>query len=459
MAKARNRMVLSSLTARDEWEESYNGFIDELFSGNVILMIGKAFSLNVLAIDEVTNEFIYRDFATQNNSVPSVYDYILDILNYNYGSDAQSLNDLSYDDRFINKETKNNINIYSEIRRVIDKAEFSINDVNPLLIKLINTGLFKFVVTTSFDPLVEIAMKEKWGEGLRVLSVSDTDIDCRDIKDEFDFTHPCLYYLFGSATKKNQKFVVTDNDALDMISFWQSSMASSNLIKNISEKNILTLGCDYDDWLFRFIWHMLRKRANNQKERSCVADFNISPKLEHYLKQHNVLIQKEIDEFVQRVLMEVHNSTQSLSTIPQKSVDIFISYSRADKSFAQAIYRKLCDKGFSVWFDLFNLGGKGKQYMEEIYRTIDNSKWFIPILSPNIKKQTKEFHPYRLEWDRASKQQIGRGVNYCRPICIGGFDINSAWKNGDIPMWLNDLDCWNIVGDNSLEDFINSINH
>ena len=450
-------MILSALGARDEWEDSYNQFMDELLSGNVILMVGKAFSLNILAKDESTNEFIYKDIPTIGEKEPTVQDYILDILNYNYGTDAQSLNDLSYDERFINQETRNNLNIYGEIRRVIENADFSLSDVNPLLCKLIESGLFKFVITTSFDPLVEIAMKNKWGEGLRIMSVNDNNIDQRDIKDEVDFTHPTLYYLFGSASKKNQKFIATDNDALDMICFWQRSMAGSNLIKCLSEKNLLTLGCDYDDWLFRFIWHLLRKRANNQLERSCVSDFSISANLERYLRQHNVLIQREINVFINRLLAEVRDS-EALGRIPQQPIDVFISYSRADLAVAQSLYKKFSEKGFVVWFDLNDLGGRGKKYMDEICRTIDSCKYFVPILSPNLISQKKDFHPYRLEWARAEQQQYGRGVTYARPLCIDGFDLYSGGRDAELPLWMTDVDCWVIKDASSLDDFVASFN-
>jgi len=453
MAKARNKMQLTSLNAQDEWEEGFSRFIEEVISGNVILIIGKAFELNLKAQDSETGDEVYRELS-------SFYDYILDVLNMNYRTEAKSLNDLAYDDRFINIETGNSVNVYGEIRRVIDKSCLSIEDVNPKLVELIKTGLFRFVVTTSFDPLVQIAMEEVWGDSLRIMSVRDKNVDNRDIKNELDLNVPTLYYLFGSAMVPGQKYVVTDNDAIEMITYWQSSMAESKFLEIMSRKHILALGCDYDDWLFRFIWYLLRG-GNKPNEHSCVADFSINENLEHYLKLHNVLINKRVNELWERIIEDIKVKTSSLNQIPSSPIDIFISYSRADIESAQQLYTCLASKGLKVWFDLYNLGGRGGNFMEDIYRAIDQSKCFILILSDNIdlQKEKEEYHPYRLEWERARNQQIGRGGGFCRPVCINNYNVNEGWSKGVIPLWIKDSDCWpnsNSI-DASLESFAEDV--
>lgn len=453
MAKARNKMHLASLNAQDEWEEGFSRFIEEVISGNVVLIIGKAFELNLEAKDSESGDAVYQGLS-------SFYDYILDVLNMNYRTEAKSLNDLAYDDRFINRETGNAVNVYAEIRRVIDKSCLSIEDVNPRLIELIKTGLFRFVVTTSFDPLVEIAMREVWGDSLRIMSVRDRNIDNRDIKNEHDLSVPTLYYLFGSAMIPGQKFVVTDNDAIEMIAYWQSSMSGSKFLEKMYHKHILALGCDYDDWLFRFIWFLLRG-GNKPNEHSCVADFSINENLEHYLKLHNVLINKKVNELLGRILNDIKAKTSALHGIPTAPIDIFISYSRADIEYAQQLYSYLSSKGLNVWFDLQNLGGRGRNFMEEIYRTIDNCRCCVLILSGNIdiQKEKDEYHPYRLEWERAREQHIGRGGGFCRPICINDYNVSDAWSRGILPLWIKDLDCWlnNQSTENSIESFANDV--
>lgn len=453
MAKARNKMQLSTLNAQDEWEEGFSRFIEETVSGNVVLIIGRSFELNLKAKDSEAGDEVY-------SGLSSFYDYVLDVLNMNYRTDAKSLNDLAYHDRFINQETGNSVNIYGEIRRVINKSCLSVEDVNPKLIELIKTGLFRFVVTTSFDPLVEIAMKEMWGDNLRIMSVRDRNVDNRDVKNEQDFNRPTLYYLFGSAMVPGQKFVVTDNDAIEMITYWQSSMAESKFLEIMNRKHILALGCDYDDWLFRFIWYLLRG-GNKPNEHSCVADFSINDSLEHYLKLHNVLINREVDTLWERIINDIKARTGTLHQVPVAPIDVFISYSRADSDSAQQLYNHLTSKGLKVWFDLYNLGGRGCNFMETIYRAIDNSRCCVLILSDNLDlhKEKEEYHPYRLEWERAKEQQIGRGGGFCRPVCINSYNVNDGWSKGVIPMWIKESDCWpnTQIVDTSLESFATDV--
>ena len=460
MAKARSRMHMAMPNAQEEWEDGFSRFMEEVIAGNVVLIVGKAFALNVDAEDSVTKEKVYESIPHVKNVNPTFYDYILDVLNMNYGTNTKSLNDLAYDDRFINPDTGNIVNIYSEIRRVIENACLTVEDVNPQLIELIKTGFFRFVVTTSFDPLVEIAMREMWGDNLRVMSVRDKNVDNRDIKSEKEFSDPTLYYLFGSATASGQKYVVTDSDAIEMITYWQSSMVASKFLEIMSRKHILTLGCDYDDWLFRFIWYLLRG-GSKPNEHSCVADFSINDNLEHYLKLHNVLINKNVHELGRRVIDEIGRLANNLNQIPAKPIDVFISYSRADIESAQQLYQCLKSKGLNVWFDLYNLGGRGSNFMEDIYRAIDQSRCFVMILSDNIdqQKENEEFHPYRQEWDRAQLQNVGRGGGFCRPICLNGYNVNEGWFKKIIPLWVKELDCWpNHKGmDGSLEAFAEDV--
>ena len=46
--------------------------------------------------------------------------------------------------------------------------------ISPELVSLLETRLFRFVMTTSFDGMVETVMKQIWGEGrLRVVNIAD----------------------------------------------------------------------------------------------------------------------------------------------------------------------------------------------------------------------------------------------------------------------------------------------
>ena len=146
---------------------NFNTFIEEIKNGNVLLMIGRAYEAN--------SGVFQGDF----------YDYILRELNSIAGTENLDFSDLNHDNRFLfDKENHNHIrSLHEEIIRIIEKNEYSAcDDVQYGLLKLLKTGLFRFVFTTTFDPLVEIAMKETFGT-VRVMNIYDKEN--RDIKTEF----------------------------------------------------------------------------------------------------------------------------------------------------------------------------------------------------------------------------------------------------------------------------------
>ena len=99
---------------------------------------------------------------------------------------------------------------------------------------------------------------------------------------------------------------------------------------------------------------------------------------------------------------------------------MFISYSRSDSAFVEALYEALTKKGLNVWYDKMNLTDGGK-FMDEIKRAIQTAKYFLPILTTNVGKEKDEPHVYRNEWDIACGVGIGR--TYIIPVSEKHFDF------------------------------------
>jgi formylglycine-generating enzyme required for sulfatase activity len=64
---------------------------------------------------------------------------------------------------------------------------------------------------------------------------------------------------------------------------------------------------------------------------------------------------------------------------------VFISYSRKDIKFVERLVADLQSTGFTAWYDLSGLEG-GTQWEKEIQDAIDQSQFFMAILSPNSLK-------------------------------------------------------------------------
>lgn len=414
--------------------DGFSAFIEEIKEGNVLLMVGHAFEAN--------REAFEGDF----------YDYLLRELNELSGTKGLDFSDLSFDNRFLlDKENHNHVrSIHDEIVNLIESNEYCVEeDVSNNLLRLIKTGLFRFVFTTSFDPLVEIAMRKQFGT-VRVMNIYDKSN--RDISSIVDFEIPTIYYLFGKAEqpKDNEvrkKFVATDNDALEVLRKWQLDMSNSTLLKYTADKYILTLGCTQDDWLFRFIWYTM-KGESGKLSRGMISGHEGSESLHHYLKMNHILIDNNPDDLVDKIINSI-GVNNIVWELPPSHCDVFISYSRADSSIVEQLYDDLTSRGLKVWYDKLNLGGRhGGYFMPILREAIDTSLFFIAILSKSISAQSKEPHVYRREWEWAKELKFGLTADCrCYAAYADDYDINER-KYMDGLGWLADIDNYEFSHDN-----------
>ncbi|MBW4520223.1 MAG: TIR domain-containing protein [Scytolyngbya sp. HA4215-MV1] len=73
--------------------------------------------------------------------------------------------------------------------------------------------------------------------------------------------------------------------------------------------------------------------------------------------------------------------TESLRQPPATSLDVFISYSRADSELARRLNDELQTRGKTTWFDQESIAS-GADFQQEIYRGIESADNFLFILSP-----------------------------------------------------------------------------
>ena len=73
---------------------------------------------------------------------------------------------------------------------------------------------------------------------------------------------------------------------------------------------------------------------------------------------------------------------ESLEQPPESSIEVFISYSRANSDFARKINEALQIQGKTTWFDQESIAS-GANFQQEIYRGIENSHNFLFIISPD----------------------------------------------------------------------------
>ena len=309
--------------------------------------------------------------------------------------------------------------------------------------KLLRTKFFRVVLTTTFDRYLENVMREIWGSELRVMSIYDEggafDIDKKEqSSDEFD-VRPTLYYICGRVNSKGKKFVATENDAIEVVARWFSEKAPACLLNNIRLKGLISVGCKFDDWLFRFFWYVLRKDINpidsSRKDAVAVSFSSESgQKLNDYLRSRNVYTESDPRSFIQKILDHKNQCIKMIADSNAQLGGVFVSYPHEDMPIVSSIVERLKEEGFDVWFDSAKLES-GDSYNTRISNAIAKCKFFIPILSPQVNSDLTDGHfdRYYIATEWALAKQRTRIVDsdaqsiQIMPLAISGYDERAPY--------------------------------
>lgn len=361
----------------------------------------------------------------------------------------------------------------------------------PTLRDLIATRCFRVVVTTTIDPYVLWLMDDVWGKGnVRVCNICDTESRGPSLGDyeynEFHDVPPTLYYAFGTidpGRTSQSIYHLTDDDALRIIVelYKQSHEERSNMneltnyitpmgrgTQRPKPRQLLCVGCDFDNWLFRFFMYVLcgENMISHESEGGVVAmTWNENTKLKDYLEKRKVHTEPDSRAFMCR-LVDTINDKYPLC----QDGDIFISYAHEDWVEATKLYQLLKGKGCKVWFDDARLGcdGKGTAYDKRIRKAIGQCNVFIPVLSDQTRRdletlpckvaeidfskpqdqwpQSAQF--YMKEW-RYAQECNDKGRSFVViPFTIGGYNCNTDYHLKMLPVIFgatqfsaNDRDC------------------
>lgn len=352
-----------------------------------------------------------------------------------------------------------------------EKGRLKSQYLNPTLKDILKEKCFRTIVTTAYDPYLEIYLDELWKKQYKTLNINATeknsimrDIATVDIcSNEFNITIPMLYYAFGKAEYKElssngsiDEFGATDNGKMEIVSRWLGEQAPNNFLTYLSKKRVLAIGCRLDDWLFRFFWYMLKKDINLLSKGEVVFDYcdEKDLSLKSYLASQKIEVFENAQEFMKNLTCAIRELKQKdiedlkngnndrLMTLGDKG--IFISYAHEDFWVVNKIYKKLVEKGLNVWMDVRLEAGD--LYDSRIEAAIKQCQVFIPVLTSTVKLalengECENRYFYNKEWAIAEN-------------CIN--ELNNIGENKDVIPILTDL--FNMSGDYSgrLKPFITS---
>lgn len=205
---------LHDVAKKQKENSKWNELIDAILDGRVIPVIGPNF---LIESDSDKSENHHQQIIEILTSICKIDDKI------------STFSQLIHNEKFKSITNGNKEIVYSLITEVIDQIKDNEQlKPNKLLVRLLQTKLFPFVITTSFSPIIENVMQKVWpDEKIRVLqfrndSKRDQCVGEGDISNNTDFKHPTVYYMFGRYSIEPHRYVVSDMDMMEFCKAWLS---------------------------------------------------------------------------------------------------------------------------------------------------------------------------------------------------------------------------------------------
>ena len=353
--------------------------------------------------------------------------------------------------RFNEEERGSDEDRYIEYPKIIreNSKEFAASKLNPQLRQLLETECFRLVLTTTFDPILENALREIWqkrGLELRVCNIWESglkgDITIGETSTRFTAAsmQPTLFYVFGnakvSATNSDgqKKFILDDNDRIEVVTRWIKN-PPQNLVNFIRSRRILALGCKLNDWLFRFFWVSLigdvkKLRLNGEVAVTLDDNDQEEKRLHNYLeKKIRLFVAPDAKKFLYDLNACFNDKQVRDARVKEqrKNGGLFISYRSESVVDAFRLFTRLTDDGYNVWLDTERLE-EGVEYENKIFEAMDLSRAIITLIDANMLKafetnpeeEHKRFY-YEKEWLHAQQLKENHGNKYAiLPITLHG---------------------------------------
>lgn len=393
-------------------------FVEDVFNDEYILVVGSEVIMN-------KDEELSGD----------VNQYILRALNSSLHCDYKDFNELVC-------RSGEGIDAIRNLLNAEEDWSYELTDVSPELKALLETRLFRFVLTTTFDGYLEMLMESVWGKnGFRRVNIDDKNsldelrhalVECRSGK---VYNTPTLFYIFGKAVKDEaKKYVRTDDDAIQIIEKWIQMPKDDPVLRYIRNKKLLALGCKFDNWYFRFFWYILKREFSKFREGQVAfmlkEDNQNDNELESFLKHAKIYRHNDARLFMTETVKALTstdpgNPFHELVLKNRKQGGIFLSYCSKDVVMASQVFFMLHRQGYIVWFDNADLKGSDN-YDHEIDEAIENAKIFIPLLTPQVAEDLQKGstnHYYNKEWRKA----VQLGNKRILPLAVNGYDLRNDY--------------------------------
>lgn len=341
--------------------------------------------------------------------------------------------------------------IYRELGDLAAKLPVGIPEPFLQLASIRDLNLFVSFCTD--DLLVQALNKERFHGRPEARERAFTPNEASDLPDG-TFDVALVYGLFGRLSVL-PKYVVAEEDQIEWITALQiPGKRPERLFDELGKNHLLFLGCNFPDWLTRFILRTTKngklsaERGFSEYFVDATADEG-SPLvvfLGNFSRETQILAEDPVAfvaEFVRRWQERRGSSAEGKSPEPGLMPDtmppgsLFISYASEDRPAALRLAADLEAAGLPVWLDRQQLDW-GTDYTARIHTAIQQCALFLPMLSQTAERRTGFF---RKEWAWAAERDLeftGTSMNFLFPLVIDDTqvftsnEIPSAFKNRHI---------------------------
>lgn len=358
----------------------------------------------------------------------------------------------------LKRQLRNPQDLYGDIDSALQDLRRDGLAVPTALQQLAQITDFRLMVTVTPDDLLAQALTDA---GRRVHEiVHSPKLPTEEVTDLADWTQPSspvqLLYLFGKV-RPTPLFAIHDEDVLEyahnVIS--QGSHAPTRFLNALQERNLLLIGCNFPDWLSRFILRAARKeRLADQKGRrewlveKLGAEDPFIGFLGEYSPETEVLSSVEPTQFVDELFRRWQETRAADGPVaaaaplargpdaqPQGAL-FFISYSRkTDLTQAVKLHQALRGLGVNdeeIWFDRETLE-PGDDYRQRILDGIRGCRYFLPVVSRAATDRAQAF-VFR-EWDQATQLLPEMNRRFLLPLVVDAENRPETYQQPSVVAW------------------------
>ncbi len=264
----------------------------------------------------------------------------------------------------------------------------------------------RIVFTTSTDCLLEKAYQEAVGEEEIIqfnLLKEDTSEFVGFLEKNIKKGRNCpraIVYLFGKIDE-HQPFAYSEPTYVEAISkFYAKINGGDKTLDNFfkfdgtkERRKLLMIGCDFDDWRFRFLWYAIAANINLQNDnnkRGTVAFTGMSKTLQDEVSE-TAFIEDGTSQFLSKLGKSL-NDEKVKEWIAQdfraNGKGVFVSYKHEDADAVRTFVITLRERGYRVWFDESELY-PGDVYDDVIRDNIAQCGSIIIALTEHVTRDLK----------------------------------------------------------------------